>query len=679
MIALPRTEVNNITELLYRLPGVDGSDARRTFLNLVFPINNSDDAIPDSAIETGWKSVIEYLAQPPASKAITNLMNLLLAIRQSLSIGELTNQFDEAIDRLHQLSCDRSFPIFLARLGIDIDGAETSGIALLNQVFVPPVQYEKALQIIEHRHVLFFFGDPHMGKTFSALRILWDYFREKSREPYWWRSLISISSSESDINALIKEGATIYIEDPFGRTAPLDDTDAILRIIRRLILEAETRDVRIVITSRTSVLRSAIADRLSDYVITLSQELILEKSYDDEALNCITDNYINSYRPRWINTTNIYDSIQRVVSDLRAPHNIQEFLFATRSVSNAESALSQVVRFQDIVQEYAQVFAKLEEWIVIALVVIAAASDNQVPSHSLAALYDQLYPNRSPYKSFDVAVRSLRDYVNTLPNSQPVPRHPSIEDAVEVLSRRTESLLEANWLIIETCYNEALSRHQKTLLEAEQKLLEKYSLDSSSYFDRIAIQLLVTYADCWSIAPDRLSLLKIYFNNDDLSVRAAARRTVLNRFNELHVEATEIITNLAMKSWGDRFLLQIILHPGSLDDVLYEKLATVLSESVDSQTRYFVAEKLGNGLRIQVLERIVLSLLFDSDWLVRRTALFNILKYLSITSDLEEQIKESVDALPFRHRNWLAVSASDLAAYKQIFITPELSKIEQES
>jgi hypothetical protein len=679
MIVLPMTEVNNITELLYRLPGVDGSEARRTLLHLVFPQNNSDAAIPDSAIETGWKSVIEYLAQPPASKAIANLMNLLLEIRRSLSIGELTNQFDEAIDRLQQLLYNRSFPIFLARLGIDIDSAETNGIVLLDQVFVPPVQYENALQIIENKHVLFLFGDPHMGKTFCAIHVLWNYFREKSREPYWWRSLISISSSESDINALIKEGATIYIEDPFGRTAPLDDTDAILRIIRRLILEAENRDVRIVITSRTSVLRSAVADRLSDYVITLSQELILEKSYDDEALNCITYNYINSYRPRWINTTNIYDSIQRVISVLRAPHNIQEFLFATRSLSNTESALSQVVRFQDIVQEYAQVFAKLEEWIVVALIVIAAASDNQVPSHSLAALYDRLYPNRSPYKSFDVAVRALRDYVNTLPNSQPVPRHPSIEDAVEVLSRRTESLLEANWLIIEIFYNEALSRHQKTLLEAEQEILEKYSLDSGSYLNRIAIQLLVTYADCWSIVPDRLSLLTIYFNNDDLSVRTAARRTVLNRFNELHIEAAEIITNLAMNSWGDRFLLQILLNPGSLDNLPYERLATTLSKSVDSQTRYFLAEKLSNGIRVQILEKIALGLLFDSDWLVRRTAILNILKHFSITSDLEEQIKKSVDGLPFRHRNWLVASAGNLGAYKQVFTTPGLPKTERES
>lgn len=681
MAVLPKAEIENIVKLLHRLPGVDGSHARRALLNIAYPSKDNSNVLPELAIETGWKSIVDHLAQPPASKAITNLIDLLQGIQNTLSIGELTNHFDEAIARLNQLSKDRSFSVFLARLEVDVDGGETSGIALLNQVFVPPTQYEQALEIIERKHVLFLLGDPHMGKTFCALRILWDYFRERSREPYWWRSLISISSGNPNISSLIKEkkGASIYIEDPFGRTAPIDDTDAIFRILRNLILEAKNHDVRIVITSRTNVLQAAIADRLQDYVVTLSQELIIEKSYDDEALTCITANYIKNYQPKWAENTDILDCAHRVVSELRAPHNIQEFLFATRSLSNADAALSQLVRFQDIVQEYAQIFAKLEEWIVTALVIIAAASDNEVPHNTFAALYDQLYPNRSPYKSFDVAVRALRDYVNILSNSQPVPRHPSIEDAVEVLSRRKESLLEANWLIIKSCYKEAISRHQKALLKVKQKLIERYSGENDSYLDRIAIQLLITYADCWATVPDRLSLLEVYFNNDDLSVRAAARRTVLNRFDELHTEATGTITNLAMNSWGDRFLLQVLLHPGSLDDLQYDKLATALSESIDNQTRYFLAERLGSGLRAQVLEKIGLRLIFDSDWLVRRTALLNILEHFSITPHLEKNIKKSVDALPARHRFWFDASASKLPIYKKIFNAPDLPKYEQEN
>lgn len=668
MAVIPKAEVKNIVTLLNNLPGISSSSDRRRLLPLVFPSKENAEILPDSAIEAGWGCVIDSLAKPPVSQAITRLIDLLQGIKKAyrLAEGELGKHFDETVSRLQKFPNDRSFSAFLARL-VEEDDSETSSIAQLDYAFIPPIQYEQASMLMEQHHILFLFGDPYMGKTFCALHLLWNYFRNDSREPYWWRSLITISLDEPNIKSVIDGGSCIYIEDPFGRFAPIDDTDSILRTLKNLILEAKTKDVRIVVTSRTNVLRAAIADRLQKYTVTLSQELILEKSYDDKALACITAKYIESYQPKWAKNIDIPQFIQRVVSELRAPHNIQEFLWITRSNIDLDTVLGRITEFQDIVEAYSKVFETFEEWILIALVVVAAASDCRVSHDFLSSLYNPLIPHRAPYKSFDAAIRELRDYVTVLSNSQPIPRHPSIEDAVAVLSRRKEFLLEVNWLIVKECYQGASARYQKKLIKTIPSFLGLRFTNDNSFLDRVAIQLLITYADRWSQIPERLSLLKIYFNNDNLTIRAASRRTVLNRLDALNSKTVEIITNIAMNSWGDRFLLQILLSPGSLNNAQYKQLAIVLCESKDDQTRCILAERLGNGLREEVFEEIGPRLLFDTEWLVRYTALCKIVEHFSITSHLEQQIKKSVGELPTRYRKRFAISAGKFKAYKQIF------------
>ena len=95
------------------------------------------------------------------------------------------------------------------------------------------------------------------------------------------------------------------------------------------------------------------------------------------------------------------------MDNLRAPHNIQEFLFSTRSLSSIADALSQIERFKDIVQEYVQAIGQLEEWMIIGLIVVAAGSNNRVPCEIQSLLYEYLYPDQPPYKSFNVAVRAF--------------------------------------------------------------------------------------------------------------------------------------------------------------------------------------------------------------------------------------------------------------------------------
>jgi len=633
-VALPRPELDFLVDCLERLPGIEGPSDRRRLIRLIWTPGAVRDAISDQAIDAGWRQIVEDLARPPARQAIERLNALLTGIRQAAALGDIEAQLAEAQARVAALTTERTFRTFLARLGIEPEKSDMHGIALLDKVFVPPAQYPQAVELLEQEHMLFLFGDPHMGKTYSALHLLWEGFRDFGREPYWQRALLTRLRATDDLSSVLQAGTSLYIEDPFGRVAPVEDIEEVVRVMRRLILDAKRLDVRIIVTSRSAVFKSAVADRLNPYVVTLSQELLLEQSYDMSALISITDHYLDSYNPDWARTENRELICSRVAAELRAPHNIQEFLAATRSEGNASVALLRLTDFHDIVYEFAAVFNSLDEWVLNALLVVTAADDVELAQDGLAYLYDQLDPGRPPYRSFLVAVRALGDYVSVFTSwrghSVVVPRHASIDEAVELLVRRDESRLEAVWFIIDRCSEKA-----------------------ETTYAQIAIRLLATYADLWVRESDRISLLVNYLDNSELSLRAIARRAILNRFDELPREAAATIADLAVSSWGDRFLVVMLLQPSALDDERYDELALRLAVSTDDQTRFFLADSLGDRLRRGTMVPMAEQLLQDVDGLVRRTAIVRVAEFLDCNRFSVEQLAHATLELPPRHQRWV--------------------------
>jgi hypothetical protein len=635
---LPRAELARIVTLLEDLPGVEGAHQRRAILKLALTTTKSEDQIPDKAVEAGWSEIVEHLARPPAPQAIERLERLLEGLGRVVTAPGPLGSLQEERRRLAFLSRDRSFEVFLARLGLDRDPERSGGLAFLDQVFVPPAQYEDAAKLMSDEHVVFIFGDPHMGKTFCAFQLLWEGFRDHGREPTWHRAPVGSSTASAELHALLVSGASVYIEDPFGRTAPLDDTEALLQELRRLLLEAKHRDVHVVISSRTSVLQATITEHLRKNVISLSQELKLESSYDDEALARIARHYLTSYAPEWAEAAG-RDAIARaIVRHLRAPHNIQAYLAATRGFEDAEEALALMRDFEDIVNELANAIARFEDWVLSALVVVVATAGARVTIEECGVLYDKLEPAHPPYRSFAAAVQMVSDYVNLIGDRQVMPRHPSVEEAVAVLVRREPAMLTAAWILIEAC-------------------------EQQPGLERVAVDLLVSYADQWAVQPDRIDHLTAYFESDDREVRAVARRTALNHFPDLSSAAATQICELALNSWGDRFLVQLFLHPGSLDDGSYQRLADRMRVSGDEQTRFFIADRLSR-LREPMATALAEGLIDDSSSLVQRTAILRTIERFG--EDTPFDVEAAIEALRPRDQGWLQIQLSKKSAESRI-------------
>jgi hypothetical protein len=280
------------------------------------------------------------------------------------------------------------------------------------------------------------------------------------------------------------------------------------------------------------------------------------------------------------------------------------------------------------------VFRRLDGWVVGALLVVTIASDQRLPNERLVWLYERLQPDRRPNQTFDAALRTLRDYVTPVAMADgslhPIARHPSIEEAVEVLCRSDESLLERYWM----------------LMQASRPV-------SDEAFDRISIRILVTYADRWAESAGRLDLLDAYFDNPQLEIREASRHSVLHRFADLREEAAEIIMTVALCSWGDRMLLRLFVNAGALGDVPYERLLLRLCASGDNQTRYFLADRISYAVRAHTQEFVCRQLIEDPDRIVRRLAILRSVQHLQDPTRLVEALRQAAASLAPRDRDWL--------------------------
>jgi len=638
---LPKEHRDEVIALLSRIPGVEGATGRRRLLSITWPTAGDDFPPPrDPDIESGWEDIVAGISRLPPPRCIGLLHALLSNIDALIGHAELREAIANARRRLTDLATQRSLPMFLARIGLDADEEDDNGIFVIDRAFVPPAQYPQARAILERERVVFLLGDPHMGKTYCALQLLWEKFRE-GFEPYWLRSPLELKLLDPASKSPVPRHSVIYIEDPFGRISPVDDPDAIFGQLRRLFVDAREKDLLIVVTSRTVVLQAAIADRLREYIITLSQQLLLDTSYDEKALLDITRCYIAVYQPRW-EAPDSDEMVKAIATELHAPHNIQEFVLATRLLEDPAEARQRLHDFKDVVAQYVTTLKRLEDWTATALLIVSASSGQNMSLEDLTALYDALNPQHAPYRSFAAALRELHYHLTFSDKHQPSLRHPSIEEAVESLTRQREPLMEATWMLVGACHEHDRATHA-----------------------RVAIGLLTRFADRWAETPGRLEHLESYFDHSHLDIRAASRRQALNQFSELRADAARCIAELALQSWGDRFLLQLILSPSELDDGRYERLAVRLSASRDAQTRYLLAHHL-RDLRTIAAREIGPALIADDDGLIARRAIYETAALFATDPDLLARLRAAVARLPSRHRQWLAGMSANSVAVRDL-------------
>lgn len=285
---------------------------------------------------------------------------------------QLYQSFDYPIDAEKVQKCLTHIARFLKAINRPQELSDQYSVYRnIERLYVPPCQYPEIQQALEANNIVIIVGPPHIGKTFTAVNLLYDYYLQ-GYQPYWILDRPTCEETRLptlpdlyhrygirdgfSIESKVQPGCIVYFEDPYGRTKQEElefvksesrfEIGDLLHILERRA-NAEKRP-KVIITSREGIFRHAAQRQpeLSRYAVWLKagsgyseddEERIEDEevSYDFSLRAKIAEKYEHLYQPLWSQPTEesfdnaAKESLEEVlswaVSLLWTPHSIRRF------------------------------------------------------------------------------------------------------------------------------------------------------------------------------------------------------------------------------------------------------------------------------------------------------------------------------------------------------------------
>lgn len=263
-------------------------------------------------------------------------------------------------------------------------GQNSDIIRNIEKFYVEPNEFEEITRSLLEKNIVLILGDPGIGKTYTAIKLLFDYFKKG----YTVRWISSLKREEREIQiAKITEcepsfNEIFYIEDPFGRTS-FDNSAEIKEILLPLIYRFKNSQSKLIITSRSEVFDLFSKETLDSHALwEYSQEINIRRpSYSIDKLLLIAKNYIDYYTS-WKNKLIIIKTFDRYIKRRRllSPYSIYNIVrsFASEpSVGELEECISQFTN-RDMSIPYSDGIKKLSIPHLIGLYVVYFLSGESV-------------------------------------------------------------------------------------------------------------------------------------------------------------------------------------------------------------------------------------------------------------------------------------------------------------
>lgn len=234
----------------------------------------------------------------------------------------------------------------------------------IDEVYVPPSEYEEMARALEEKRILFVTGTPEYGKTYTAVRLMWEFYN-RGYEPRWNKGgelaeRIEVRRKLEDIRSELKPGRIIYFEDPFGKIG-YERRESLEREIGTTIDSVEqVEDVYVVITSREEVFKEFEKEKLSAKELKEFEEKlnIKKPSYGYEKRKEILLNWAEEENCKWRGNRELKDFVLESIKDektLPTPLSIRGFVVATSDIEK-EDKLKEELKEKSM--ETAKAFAK---------------------------------------------------------------------------------------------------------------------------------------------------------------------------------------------------------------------------------------------------------------------------------------------------------------------------------
>lgn len=232
----------------------------------------------------------------------------------------------------------------------------------IDELFEPPIEYDRIKQLLEKAKIVFIIGDPGIGKTYTAVRLLKDYFH-KGFTPVWYAGL---ENFERVIQRQILENfkpehrQIVYFENTFGRTI-FERRDSLQQIFGPLIDFLQEVDARVIITSRREIFDQFTKEVVSAFDLRqfMEEMNVVKPSYSIPALIDILHKL--SQGRKWYSIAGYKQIVIEEIKkgNLRTPLAIRDFAYSTEKVDDFGELITRFGRRRsEEKQRFAEGFAK---------------------------------------------------------------------------------------------------------------------------------------------------------------------------------------------------------------------------------------------------------------------------------------------------------------------------------
>lgn len=488
--------------------------------------------------------------------------------------------------------------VFLSILGVNEDRYKS-----IDQYYVKPREYDEMLELLENENVLVITGDPGIGKTYTAIHFLWEYFK-KGYRPIWFYGMAKEDRDEQQKYLLDFEPQTkdvIYIEDPFGKTV-FENRDELKTLFGNLVQKFRDCKAKLIITSRTEVFNQFEKEVLNaDKLDAFKKELNIRKpSYSIEDLKRIATQYIKAYACWWENrefVSIVMTAVEQgklvspfmVYNLVRNHQDCQDEKVLEADVENA--------RNRDLVTQFAEEIKGLSHpaKILLYLVLLYGRKNISLYREMFVKVQNTLF-KRTRFDGSSMAFELKRQEnhrIQRLGEQIPVYRfsHPAYEEALIALSDSNDVCA----LIVEVCVVTLLEEDDGIAAEVFNRFIMRYPIfleNIFSYFDKDVFDKF-SDEDKMNLTRKMLSsnhktfqnkarnlypikkVLEGVYNDDDTRLFELRIRTLNRRKDEIsdmQIEWNRVFTTTRINKLNPITFLCCYELAASIDDHLIDKI-----------------------------------------------------------------------------------------------------------
>ena len=231
-------------------------------------------------------------------------------------------------------------------------------------VYVPPKEYPKIRKTLEDKRCVFITGTPEYGKTYTAVKLMWDKWRNSESRiecKYPRKEMMEEILRKMEDGSEEYSNSIIYIEDPTGHTEYIPNPvfrDSIVRVISHL----SYTNSYLIVTMRDNIYQRTKIDMMdeSEYLEKYVQRLEMgAPSYGIEERREMLLRWANKMKCSWLEDEEIRNFVLgKIKEKLPTPFNIYDFC-----VNTGEKELRPNMKdkkdFEELIQYFSQKTARI--------------------------------------------------------------------------------------------------------------------------------------------------------------------------------------------------------------------------------------------------------------------------------------------------------------------------------